>query len=82
MDVKGLEFFVDLLMVDFTKGKLDEAELNVELFFEVEVLFEHSLDNFVNDEVHNGLNCLVDLLSEDYGNWGQGWIWKLKKKGQ
>jgi hypothetical protein len=60
LDVKGLEFFVDLLMVDFTKGKFDEARLNVELFFEIEVLFEYSLDDFFNDEVHNDLNCLVD----------------------
>jgi hypothetical protein len=68
LDVKGLEFFVDLLMVDFTKGELDEAGLNVELFFEIEVLFEYSLDDFFNDEVHNGWNCLVDQVSEDYGN--------------
>ena len=40
----------------------------IELFFKVEVLFEYSLDDFFNDEVHKGPNCLVDLVSEFYGN--------------
>jgi hypothetical protein len=79
LDVEGLEFFVDLLMVDFTKGKFDEAGLNVELFFEIEVLFEYSLDDFFNDEVHNGSKCLIDLVSGVKDNCCIGWIWKLKK---
>ena len=53
MYVEGLKFFVDFLVVDFAEGELDETRFDVELLFEVKVLFEYSFDYFFYDEIHN-----------------------------